>query len=367
MRTGRPRSQHAMTPIRLIQLGISSKEKNQYSYRIPDDSERSIAVSRLIYVPRTIQDILTQDAARLTAALALDSRDARSEVQCLLQHVLSVPRAWLLTHPEYRLNDTEQTGYDELLLCRLRGEPIAYLLGEREFFGLNFKVTPATLIPRPETELLVELALQRIPEKLPSPQPSDETTSHSTRLANYASQVAGYPACGRGSKFRVLDLGTGSGAIALSIAHNRPDIEVLACDNSAAALEVARENAQWLGIANVTFMHSDWYGALDVQRFNLIVSNPPYIAAADPHLAQGDLRFEPSSALASGDDGLRDIRHIAAHARTHLEPGGWLLLEHGYDQAAQVRQLLHQAGLLEVFSACDLAGIERVSGGLASR
>ena len=292
---------------------------------------------------RTIQDMLTQDAASLTAALALDSRDARSEVQCLLQHVLSVPRAWLLAHPEYRLNEPEQTRYDELLLCRLRGKPIAYLLGEREFFGLNFKVTPATLIPRPETELLVELALQRIPEKRPSPQPS--------------------PACGRGSKFRVLDLGTGSGAIALSIAHSRPDVEVLACDNSAAALNVARENAQRLGIANVAFMQSDWYGALAVQRFNLIVSNPPYVAATDPHLAQGDLRFEPSSALASGDDGLRDIRHIVAHARTHLEPSGWLLLEHGHDQAAQVRQLLQQAGLVEVFSARDLAGIARVSGG----
>ncbi len=339
-------------------------------------------------LPRTIQDILTQDAARLTAALALDPSDARSEVQCLLQHVLVATRGWLLARPEHRLSEAEQTRYDKLLLCRLRGEPIAYLLGEREFFGLNFKVTPATLIPRSETELLVELALQRIPEKLPSSQPS--------------------PACARGSKFRVLDLGTGSGAIALSIAHSRPDVEVLACDNSAAALDVARENAQRLGIANVAFMHSDWYGALfqfhfesetrrrqasdedstfrtarsergsqrsvtdemelelDVQRFNLIVSNPPYVAATDPHLAQGDLRFEPSSALASGDDGLRDTRHIVAHVQAHLEPGGWLLLEHGYDQAAQVRQLLHQAGLVEVFSAHDLAGIERVSGGLAA-
>ncbi len=306
-------------------------------------------------MPRTIQDMLTQDAARLTAALALDSSGARSEVQCLLQHVLSVPRAWLLARPEYRLNDTEQTCYDELLFCRLRGEPIAYLLGEREFFGLNFKVTPATLIPRPETELLVELALQLIPEKLPSPP---------TPAPRFALPLGeGGRQAGRGCDFRMLDLGTGSGAIALSIAHSRPDIEVLACDNSAAALEVARENAQRLGIANVAFMQSDWYGALAAQRFNLIVSNPPYVAATDPHLAQGDLRFEPSSALVSGDDGLRDTRHIVAHARTHLEPGGWLLLEHGHDQAAQVRQLLHQAGLVEVFSARDLAGIERVSGG----
>ncbi len=294
--------------------------------------------------------MLTQDAARLTAALALDSSDARSEVQHLLQHVLSVPRAWLLAHQEYRLKDTEQTHYDELSFCRVRGEPIAYLLGEREFFGLNFKVTPATLIPRPETELLVELALQRIPAKLPSP-------------GLTATLSPGARGWGGGCDFRLLDLGTGSGAIALSIAHSRPDVEVLACDNSAAALEVARENAQRLGIANVAFMHSDWYAALDGQRFNLIVSNPPYVAATDPHLAQGDLRFEPTSALASGDDGLRDTRHIVAHAQSHLEPGGWLLLEHGYDQAAQVRQLLHEAGFSEIFSARDLAGIERASGG----
>ncbi len=301
-------------------------------------------------LPRTIQDILTQDAAHLTAALALDPSDARSEVQCLLQHVLVATRGWLLARPEHRLNEPEQICYDKLLLCRLRGEPIAYLLGEREFFGLNFKVTPATLIPRPETELLVELALQRIPEKPPSP-PAPLHSGEGGRQA------------GRGCDFQLLDLGTGSGAIALSIAHSRPDVEVLACDNSAASLEVARENAQRLGITNVAFMHSDWYGALDAQHFNLIVSNPPYVAATDPHLTQGDLRFEPLSALASGDDGLRDIRHIVAHAQAHLKPSGWLLLEHGYDQAAQVRQLLSHAGFDEIFSARDLAGIERVSGG----
>ncbi len=306
-------------------------------------------------LPRTIQGILTQDAARLTAALALDPSDTRSEVQCLLQHVLIATRAWLLARPEYRLNEPEQTRYDKLLLCRLRGEPIAYLLGEREFFGLNFKVTPATLIPRPETELLVELALQRIPKKLPSPP---------TPAPRFALPLGeGGREVGRGCDFRMLDLGTGSGAIALAIAHSRPDVEMLACDNSVAALEVARENSQRLGIANVAFMQSDWYDALGVQRFHLIVSNPPYVAVTDPHLAQGDLRFEPSSALASGDDGLRDTRHIVAHARTHLEPGGWLLFEHGYDQAAQVRQLLSHAGFDEIFSARDLAGIERVSGG----
>jgi release factor glutamine methyltransferase len=161
----------------------------------------------------------------------------------------------------------------------------------------------------------------------------------------------------------VLDLGTGSGAIALAIAHERPQAAVLGCDAAAGALVVAQENAQRLRLANVQFVQSSWFSQIGAQRFDLIVSNPPYIAAADPHLGQGDVRFEPASALASGADGLDDIRHIVSHAQAHLQPAGWLLLEHGYDQAAQVRALLQQAGYLEVFSACDLAGIERVSGG----
>jgi release factor glutamine methyltransferase len=279
---------------------------------------------------RTIQEVLLQDAARLTEALAIIPSSARIEIQCLLQQVLNVPRAWLLAHPEHYPNETEQTHYHELLQRRLRGEPVAYLLGEREFFGLMFKVTPATLIPRPETELLVELALSRIPQQ---------------------------------GLCRVLDLGTGSGAIALAIARARPDVEVLGCDASTTALAVAHTNAQQLSIANAAFIHSDWFEALMTQKFNIIVSNPPYIAAGDPHLARGDVRFEPISALVSGSDGLHDIRHIAAHAPDYLESGGWLLLEHGYDQAAQVRELLQQAGFDVVFSACDLAGIERASGG----
>ena len=280
-------------------------------------------------------------------ALALAPDSARIEVQCLLQRVLNVTRAYLPTHPERRLNTPEQTRFDELLQRRLRGEPIAYLLGEREFFGLLFKVTPDTLIPRPETELLVELALQRMPSP-PAPPPRGE----------------GGRQAGRG-RFRVLDLGTGSGAIALTIAHERPEAEVVACDTSTAALDVARENAQRLGIANVDFVLSDWFQALTGKRFDMIVANPPYVAAGDPHLAHGDVRFEPASALASGNDGLQDIRQIISQAKNHLEAGGWLLLEHGYNQAAQVRELLQQAGLAEVFSARDLAGIARVSGGQA--
>ena len=300
---------------------------------------------------RTIQNVLTQDAAHLTEALALDASGARIEVQSLLQQVLNVARAYLLAHPERGLNDSEQVRYEALLLRRLQGEPIAYILGEREFFGLIFKVTSATLIPRPETELLVELALQRIPSPLSRPD----------------GHPLPYTGEGRGERdeFRVLDLGTGSGAIALSIAHTRPDVEVVAVDASSEALAVARENAQRLSVHNATFVQSNWYAALDEQRFDLIVSNPPYVAAGDPHLQSGDLRFEPASALVSGDDGLDDIRHIVAQAKAYLSPEGWLLLEHGYDQAIQVRELMQLAGYRTVFSASDLAGIERVSGGRA--
>ena len=299
-------------------------------------------------LPRSVQNILTQDVAPLTEALALDSSGARIEIQSLLQRVLNVSRAYLLAHPERCLNDSEQTQYEALLQRRLHGEPMAYLLGEREFFGLMFKVTPATLIPRPETELLVELALHRCGGVAAVPPGTHRP-----------------PTCGDipGNKpFRVLDLGTGSGAIALAIAFTRPEVEVVAVDASIEALVVARENAKQLGISNVTFVQSDWYAALHAQRFDLIVSNPPYVSTGDPHLHQGDLRFEPPSALASGEDGLHDIRHIVANAQAHLQSEGWLLLEHGYDQATQVRELMQQTGHRAVFSACDLAGIERVSG-----
>lgn len=280
---------------------------------------------------RNIRDAVAQDGAALQAALALPANEARLEAQMLLQHVLQVPRSYLLAHPEQSLDERQSAAYAALVQRRLRGEPVAYLLREREFFGLSLKVTPATLIPRPETELLVELALQRIPL--------------------------------RGS-FRVLDLGTGTGAIALSIAHHRPEAEVTAADMSGAALEVARENARNLGLDNVRLVQSDWFASLESRRYDLIVSNPPYIAAGDVHLMQGDVRFEPPSALASGADGLDDIRCIITQATHHLERNAWLLLEHGYDQAPAVRALLQQNGFGDVFSARDLAGVERVSCGV---
>ncbi|HEX5337648.1 MAG TPA: peptide chain release factor N(5)-glutamine methyltransferase [Gallionella sp.] len=290
----------------------------------------------------SIQSALRNDGKQLESVLSLDPNGARIEVQCLLQAALRVNRAYLLTHPEQALNDDQQAQYAGMLERRLRGEPIAYILGEREFFGLDFRVTPATLIPRPDTELLVELALERLP-------------SSSAPLAGEGP--------GRGEALRLLDLGTGSGAIALSIAHARPDAEVTAVDASPEALEVARENARRLKLGNVRLLQSDWFSALPDERFDVIVSNPPYIAADDAHLAQGDVRFEPLTALASGADGLDDIRRIIAEAKAHLHDGGWLMFEHGYDQAERVRGLLDAGGFIEVFSARDLAGIERVTGG----
>lgn len=280
-----------------------------------------------------IRERLAQDVAAIRQALDLQQDEARSEVQALLQAALGVNRAYLLAHPERTLSEQEISRYWSALQRRLQGEPLAYILGEREFFGLRFKVTPATLIPRSDTELLVELALAR-------------------------SSTAG---C------RVLDLGTGSGAVALAIAHARPDAELTAVDASEAALAVAQENARRLQIRNVSFVTSDWFSALAEQRFDLIVSNPPYIAQNDQHLAQGDLRFEPATALASGSDGLHDICRIIREAGAYLVSGGWLMLEHGYDQAVQVRALLTAAGFKNVSSDKDLAGIERVTGGQSFR
>jgi release factor glutamine methyltransferase len=274
--------------------------------------------------------MLSLCSKHLQATLDVDFNTAYIDVRCLLQVVLQVNHAFLLCHPEFQLSNEQYAHYSALFERRLAGEPIAYLLGEREFFGLKFKVTPATLVPRPETELLVEMALQRIPHQGAS--------------------------C-------VLDMGTGSGAIALSIAHERPKTEVVAVDASESALEIARLNMQQLNLNNVKLIHSDWFTALQGECFDVIISNPPYIAADDAHLTQGDLRFEPRTALASGADGLDDIRCICAHAKSHLNAQGWLLLEHGYNQAESVRALLRQSGFFDVFSAQDLAGIERVSGG----
>lgn len=250
------------------------------------------------------------------------------EARILLAHALQLSRVQLVTQSERVLDQREADMIAALFERRLQGEPIAYILGKREFFGLTLYTTPDVLIPRPETELLVELALDRIPDKA-----------------------------------RVLDLGTGSGAIAIAIAHARPDAHVTALDASETALVVARRNAE-RHQANIRFLVSDWYTALDNEQFDIIVSNPPYIVAGDPHLSQGDLRFEPVNALTDHGDGLSAIRAIVDGSRTHLAPGGWLLMEHGYDQAGAVCELLVRQGFHTVQSWKDLAGIERVSGGV---
>lgn len=252
------------------------------------------------------------------------------ENRILIGHALQLTRIQLITLSERLLSADEAAQLSALFRRRLQGEPIAYLVGEREFFGLAMHVTPAVLIPRPDTELLVELALERLPQ--------------------------------RG---QALDLGTGSGAIAVVIAHMRPDVAMTALDVSQDALDVAASNAQRHG-AKVDFLRSDWYAALgDAAQpyLDLIVSNPPYIVAGDAHLSQGDLRFEPITALTDHADGLSALRIIIDGASAYLKPDGWLLMEHGYDQSEAVRKLLAQRGFAEVQSWRDLAGIERVSGG----
>ncbi|PUA16365.1 peptide chain release factor N(5)-glutamine methyltransferase [Glaciimonas sp. PCH181] len=256
------------------------------------------------------------------------------ENRLLVMHALQLTRTQLITQDQ-RIVDAEQAvQLSDLFQRRLQGEPIAYILGQREFFGLMLEVTPDVLIPRPDTELLVELGLERLPAGDPHP--------------------------------TVLDLGTGSGAIAIAIAHTRPDAIVTAIDVSAAALIVARRNAEQhlsANIASFTLLESDWYAALGEQRFDLIVANPPYIVKDDHHLSQGDLRFEPINALTDHADGLSAYRIIINGALQHLSAGGWLLMEHGYDQAPAVQKLLQALPFEAIQSWHDLAGIERVTGG----
>lgn len=274
-------------------------------------------------------EALRSARARLVTALALEPDAARIEAYALLGHVLAQPRAFLLANANEALAAPQQVAFEALVQRRCQGEPIAYLTGKREFYGLALRVSPAVLIPRPETELLVELALSRLPPDAP---------------------------------YQVLDLGTGNGAVALAIAHERPACSVTACDADPAALACARDNAALFKLP-VSFLQTDWFEGLPAGRFDLIVSNPPYIAESDPHLAQGDLRFEPRTALASGPDGLDAIRQIVRTAAAWLKPGGVLLFEHGYEQGEACRNLLHGSGFKLVHTYKDLAGHDRVTGG----
>ena len=271
---------------------------------------------------------LLDDAARNLAASA-DLLEARREAQILFGYAMRVSRAWLSAHRDDAADPSATDSFRELVRRRQVGEPIAYLVGRREFYGLEFRVTPEVLIPRADTETLVDAALERLP---------------------------------KGAQSDVLDLGTGSGCVALAIAHERPAARVTAVDVSAAALVVARENAVAIG-ADIELVQGAWFEQLAGRRFDLIVSNPPYVAAGDPHLQRGDLRFEPATALASGEDGLADIRIIVADGPAYLRAGGWLLFEHGYGQAGACRDLLLNAGFGEPISRADITGLPRVAGG----
>lgn len=276
----------------------------------------------------TVRDLLTDGAARLHGDAA------RYEVALLLSNVLRVSGAWLVAHADDAVGGADAAAFESLVARRSTGEPIAYLTCTRGFHALDLRVTPEVLIPRPETEVLVDEALRRIPME---------------------------------GTCRIADLGTGSGAIALAIASARPRAQIVATDISAAALAVARGNAARLGIRTVAFEQGDWLRALGGATFDVVVSNPPYIAAGDAYLHEGDLRFEPPLALSPGTDGLADIRTLVRRASTHLRDGGWLLLEHGFDQGAAARDLLEAAGWCDVLTVRDLEQRERVSGGRWAR
>ncbi|MFP4207715.1 MAG: peptide chain release factor N(5)-glutamine methyltransferase [Wenzhouxiangella sp.] len=265
-----------------------------------------------------ISDVLRRSEQRL---------NHRLEAELLLAHALARPRTWLYAHGNDPLPPGAADQLEKLLQRRLAGEPMAYILGVREFYGREFAVAPAVLIPRPETELIVDLALQRLP--------SDPC--------------------------RVVDVGTGSGCIALTLAAERPDWHVTALDLSAEALAVCGDNAGRLGLERVRLCESDLLGAVAGERFDAIVSNPPYVAEDDPHLNQGDLRFEPGCALSAGDHGLAVIKRLISQACMALEPAGWLIIEHGHDQGPAVAERMTASGLSRIATQRDLAGIERVT------
>ena len=263
----------------------------------------------------------------LRAAELTESDSPRLDLEVLLCHLLGKSRAWLYTWPEHELEPEQQAAFDRLFERRIAGEPVAHLTGNREFWSLPLKVNRSTLIPRPDTEVLVEAVLELRPQE----------------------------------SLRALDLGTGTGAIALALATEKPHWQLLAVDKMPAAVALAEENRQQLGLANVQVRQSDWFDGVPPQHFDVIVSNPPYIDAQDPHLREGDVRFEPRSALVADEQGLADIRQIAAQARSYLAADGLLLVEHGWQQAKAVRKIFAEAGYRDVATRLDYAGRERLT------
>nr|WP_301292289.1 peptide chain release factor N(5)-glutamine methyltransferase [Erwinia aphidicola] len=270
---------------------------------------------------------------RAAIARLSSSESPKRDAEILLAWVSGKSRAWLIAFDDAQLDDSQLAALEMLLARRAAGEPVAYLIGEREFWSLPLSVSPDTLIPRPDSEVLVEQALSRLP----------------------ADPCA------------ILDLGTGTGAIALALASERADCQVTGVDRIAAAVALAKHNGTKLNLPNARFLQSDWFSALDAQRFQLIVSNPPYIDAADHHLSQGDVRFEPASALVADDQGLADIKIIACCAGKYLADNGWLLLEHGWQQGEAVRQILRENSFCQVETCQDYGGNDRVTLGQITR
>ncbi|GAB3527678.1 peptide chain release factor N(5)-glutamine methyltransferase [Photobacterium alginatilyticum] len=278
-------------------------------------------------MPLSIEALLKQTVQQLVDA---GSDSPQLDAAVMLCFVLDKPRSYLLTWPEKTLDSEQSAAFDTVLRRRLAGEPVAYIVGEREFWSLPLKVAPHTLIPRPDTERLVELALEKVPAEPCS----------------------------------VLDLGTGTGAIALAIASERPELSVTGIDLRPEAAQLALENSQNLKITNTRFLSGSWYSPLTSdERFAVVVSNPPYIDKTDPHLEQGDVRFEPKSALVAEENGLADIRIISEQGRQYLQTGGWLLMEHGFEQGEAVRAILLELGYNQVSTAQDYAGLDRVTMG----
>ncbi len=271
-----------------------------------------------------IFDLLSEAQSKLT------SPDARIDSEILMEAICGISRSQQYSRFDETLSEDQVQRYQCALQRRISGEPIAYIIGSRGFWDIDLNVTPDVLIPRPDTECLVEQALQRIP---------------------------------MGNCWQIADLGTGSGAIAIAIARERPQCKITATDQSMSAIDIARKNANMLGSENISFVVGSWGRPFSKGHFNMLVSNPPYIRADDPHLKQGDLLSEPEQALVSGPDGLKDIRQIVVDAQSLLVPGGWLLLEHGYDQATEIADFMRRASFTELFTRQDFGGNDRVTGG----